>query len=321
LKGGVGEYLRWHQRQDDFSLRVISYALSWECYKKSGARILPTNKEGRGSTTNHGFSDCKINGLYSDGKANEDPREARPVATARYELYWIWSQQYHEHASILIMDVRDTYFQSNPFNFQPLNHQTKEECKLDLFAENYEAVTIGKSNYNSNWVRTAYGRKALEKMSSRPVICSGSTMGNQHAIELYTRAMVAQFDTTKCKQVGCDQGFHNYLIYEGGLDSFMSSHSCSMHVHKQGEGIVNNLAAMRQSSLRSQGVLSTASDGQAKTVAGDNIVVLNENETLSPVLHQFDRDPELQGVVRKRTATMLNRWKSSRTGSHKESRR
>lgn len=214
MKPGVADYLQWHSQRDDNSLRVVSYALEWECYKKSGARILPNNKEGRGSTTNHGFSDCKIDGLYSDGKDGahsraKDPRQARPVATARYELYWIWSRQYHENSSILIVDARDAYFQSNPFDFGPnpdlghvnlpANQQRNDECRLDLFEENFDAVNIAKSQYNSRWIKTAYGQKALKKVSSKPVVCSGSTMGSQHAIEMYSIAMVAQFDKTKCQ--------------------------------------------------------------------------------------------------------------------------
>jgi len=346
MKRDVQEYLKWYSSQDkDDSLRVVSYALEWECYKKSGVRILPTNNEGRGSTTNHGFSDCKIDGLYSDvgvrkkdnsnnnthpsirGEAAAvvaamDPREARPVATARYELYWIWSRQYHpDDSSILIVDVRDTYFQSNPFDFRsssspalgtvhlPANQQqqsnNEEECRLDLFEENYEAVNIAKSQYNSRWIKVAYGQKALKEVSSKPVICSGSTMGSQRAIELYSIAMVAQFDKTKCKQVGCDQGFHNYLYYEGGLKPFLESHDCTINVHRQGDGAVNNLAAMRNSPLRDQGVVI---DGKAN----DGIVVVNNDKsTPSPVVHQFDRDKELKVALRKKTSSMLAQWRSS----------
>ena len=42
-------------------------------------------------------------------------------------------------------------------------------------------------------------------------------MGEQVAIESYLRGMVKQFDDTKCKLKGCDQGFHNYMYYSGGL--------------------------------------------------------------------------------------------------------
>jgi hypothetical protein len=45
----------------------------------------------------------------------EDPYEPRPVATARYELYWAWSLKYDEHSWLMLIDSRDAYFQRNPF--------------------------------------------------------------------------------------------------------------------------------------------------------------------------------------------------------------
>ena len=97
------------------------------------------------------------------------------------------------------------------------------------------------------------------------------------------------------------------------MEQFLASHSCTINVHKQGDGAVNNLAAMRNSSLRLQGVLLTSTDGKARSdIADDHIVVLNSDKsTPSPVLHQFDRDTELKKVIRVRTSLMLTRWKSS----------
>lgn len=107
------------------------------------------------------------------------------------------------------------------------------------------------------------------------------------------------------RQVGCDQGFHNYLYYEGGLISHLKSHHCAINVYKQGDGAVNNLAAMRESPLRSQGVLSGA---------GDGAVVLNNNDSVpSPVVHQFDRDKELKGILKGRTSKIVSRWKASQS--------
>ena len=114
------------------------------------------------------------------------------------------------------------------------------------------------------------------------------------------------------RQVGCDQGFHNYLYYEGGLRPYLQSHECSIRVHKQGDGTVNNLAALRNSPLREQGVLKTIEGHQTNPSVTDNIAVLNnDRSTLSPVVHQFDRDKELKVVIRKRTTVMLAKWKSN----------
>jgi hypothetical protein len=297
MKPQVLDYLTSYADENSEKLHVISYALSWECYRKNGERI---------THVNNGFSDCQLHGLYSthDGiTPAKDVRMARPVATARYELYWIWSTHYEDTSRILILDVRDSYFQSNPFSTA-----TTEGCTLDLFEENREAVSIGKSSYNSKWVQIAYGKEMLNSMKDQPVLCSGSTMGSQKAIETYTLAMISQFDERNCKQVGCDQGFHNYLFYDpdAKLRNFLEDKDCVVNVHKQGEGTVNNLAAMRNSSLRSQGVLL---EGHAEFE--DGFAVVNMDRTVSPVMHQFDRDGELKGVIRQRTKLWMRKWMQS----------
>ena len=311
MKRDVADYLKFYSDSSNDSLNVISYALPWECFRKNGDRILTTNGKGHGSTTNNGFSDCTINGIYTteDGTTPaKDPRVARPVATARYEMYWIWSRQYEANSRILILDVRDSFFQSNPFDFE--QSTIAASCSLDLFEENREAVNIGSSSYNSKWVKTAYGNKIYNTMSDKPVICSGSTLGSKPAIEIYTAAMVAQFDKSQCKQVGCDQGFHNFLYYDptAAFNGELLNHGCKIYAHKQGEGVVNNLAAMRNSPLKKQGVLVNGNNGFDDRLA----VVNNDRTTTSPVIHQFDRDKELKNIIRDRTKLFTKRWMQSR---------
>ena len=63
------------------------------------------------------MSDCSMHGMFArkDGTLIDDPREPRPVATARYELYWAWCLHYNAHSQILLIDSRDTLFQRDPF--------------------------------------------------------------------------------------------------------------------------------------------------------------------------------------------------------------
>ena len=49
----------------------------------------------------------------------DDFRASRPVATTRYELYWIWSRHYQPHTWQMLVDARDTYFQTDPFAAVP----------------------------------------------------------------------------------------------------------------------------------------------------------------------------------------------------------
>lgn len=287
LSTGVEDYLN----ADHGDINLVYYAVDWTCWKKNGDEI---------PHTNGGMSDCQVNGLYGDKTGNqlEDPREARPVATARYELYWIWSLQYEKYRRILLIDVRDTYFQRGPFDDLPVTEEGDADNGgggvLRLYEENASpssaAENIGKSSFNSKWISGAYGKQVLDQLRDKPVICSGSTIGDAVAIEAYLRAMVAQFDNTRCKMKGCDQGMHQVIYYSGDLDHVDGIDK--IIVSKQGEGEINNLAAMRNSPLREQGVL-----------VNGNIINWGDS-SISAVVHQYDRDMETSRIIKQR----ITKW-------------
>ena len=68
-------------------------------------------------------------------------------------------------------------------------------------------------------------------------------MGEQIALETYIRAMVAESDNTGVVLAGADQGFHNFLHYSHKFKYTEAIHS--VVVFDQGQGIVNNLGALR----------------------------------------------------------------------------
>jgi hypothetical protein len=89
----------------------------------------------------------------------EDPRPMRTFANIRYALYGspprflcsllsrcllfsafseYWLQYYSEQSYILILDFRDTFFQSSPFASLPPFGQRSGKYELMLFAENWK---------------------------------------------------------------------------------------------------------------------------------------------------------------------------------------
>ena len=109
LKPGVEEYLRSHHKEEnEVGLNVVVYTVTWICYTGDG-------KQAEGA--NEGQRMCELVGMYSteDGEDVKDPREPRPVATARYELYWAWSLQYDPNNWFMLIDSRDAFFQTDPF--------------------------------------------------------------------------------------------------------------------------------------------------------------------------------------------------------------
>ncbi len=111
LKPDVEDYLRsFSKKGGESGLNVVAYTVTWTCYEGDGVTVAKGAKEG--------VRKCEMVGMYgleNGDKTVRDPREARPVATARFELYWAWSLHYDEHSWIMLIDSRDTYFQSNPF--------------------------------------------------------------------------------------------------------------------------------------------------------------------------------------------------------------
>jgi len=287
LKPGVEEYLR--ERSKDS--HVIVYTVDWECFNNSGTPV----PDSRG-----GVAHCKVDHMFgtSDGKSVEDPRIPRPVATARYDIYWVWALQYQPHSQILLIDVRDAYFQSDPFSGLKSSSKNTPSGILILYGENKVAVNIAKSKYNCNWIRGAYGTGVLAKISNHTISCSGSTIGEQVAIESYLRAMIQQFEETSCKIKGCDQGFHNYLFRMNLLEG--AAGISKVIFHDQGEGNVNTLGAMREKPLTEWGILDKKG------------VVTNWDGSTSPVVHQFDRDQELNDLVNKKRRSWVKEWKDSK---------
>ena len=114
LKPGVEEYLRSNQISDnEIGVNVVAYTVTWTCYDGKGEVA---------NGANEGVRKCELVGMYgedADEHVVVDPREPRPVATARFELYWAWSQYYKDESWIMLIDSRDAHFQLNPFSDLP----------------------------------------------------------------------------------------------------------------------------------------------------------------------------------------------------------
>lgn len=249
-----------------------------------------------------GSRTCIADNLYgrkhADGSITPipDPRSPRTVQTLRYEVYWLMCLGMSPHSWILLVDARDTVFQDNPFTSVPRATDPSESTGvLYFFGENVEATRLGISKQNRKWLQAAYGDRVASLLADKPTVCSGATMGEQVALEMYIRAMVAESDSTKVVLVGADQGFHNYLYYSHKLKNAESIHS--IVVFDQGEGIVNNMGALRTKELDEWGngklVRTEIVPGETNPKKKHRYTVLNWDGTIAPVVHQYDRHKSL----------------------------
>ena len=139
------------------------------------------------------YQEATTNKVGDDNHNHEflpDPRIARSVKLLRYEYYWAWSTNYvgddNDNATaggrILVSDLRDVYFQQNPFVAPPfaaeeLSSSTdvvagidrKKQKTLQVFVEDTSKFEIISQTSNARWIRTTKGEKVLEEIGHNPI--------------------------------------------------------------------------------------------------------------------------------------------------------
>jgi hypothetical protein len=195
-------------------------------------------------------------------------RLAHRVLHVRYRRYLLYQEFLEQHAAdfdrVFLADSTDIYFQGDPFawDWTPGVHYFLEESKN----------RIGTCRLHRLWLDCQFGPAIAERHAGEVVSCSGTTFGDTAAIRDYLARMVdAMLQARNLAKIsGGDQGLHNYLRLEGKLPR--------LTVHANRSGPVLTMGVMQAGDYR----LSPA--GQ----------VLNTDGTAPPVLHQYDRIPELK---------------------------
>jgi len=140
--------------------------------------------------------------------------------------------------TILISDVRDVFFQDDPFLSSPFGSQYFLEPNYDLllFSEGLNDIsikgnaTLRNTRGNFRWLMNIYGEEKARLLGENAVLCSGTTIGTKAGMQYYTRAILYEgfqclkrnprkFDGKRghvCSG-GADQGFHNFLFWNGLL--------------------------------------------------------------------------------------------------------
>lgn len=111
-----------------------------------------------------------------------DPRIARHVSQLRNEYYWAWSYFYLDRngssrssSRILLSDLRDVYFQGNPFLFKTQHQRSslaaspRQGTTLQVFMEDATVFDVATSLPNSIWVREARGKGTLDEIGRNSI--------------------------------------------------------------------------------------------------------------------------------------------------------
>lgn len=108
-------------------------------------------------------------------------------AICRYAAFMEFAKLFvPEDGMVLSSDVRDVYFQGNPFDDEVLGGRRwlGKKASLLVFQEGLNDIhgmglTLSNQKNNKRWIETQYGAAELKKFGHMDVHCSGTTMGTQ----------------------------------------------------------------------------------------------------------------------------------------------
>lgn len=176
----------------------------------------------------------------------------------RYFHYADYLAAHDDFSQVLLSDVRDVVFQSDPFAGWARG--------LYLGMES-PALTIATEPFDREWMLDAYGEAMLARIGDRQVSCSGVTFGDAASVRRYVDQILEEalrLPFSKMKTRIYDQAFHNKLLHEGELADV---HWCQP--------------------LRSPIATLGCLDPAVFTLADG--LLLNEDGHPAPIVHQYDR--------------------------------
>jgi hypothetical protein len=168
----------------------------------SGRILLVYNKNSFSEDVNFFLFQNKVDVLVS---SYIDPKN---VPQKRFEVYLKVLKKFKDIKKLLITDVRDVYFQADPF-------KNKIFSKLNFFMEDEK---IKNCLDNSKWILKCFGKKELISLENQFISCSGITMGYRKYMLKYLKEMVflikeKPYFTLGLYSKGWDQGPHNFLVH------------------------------------------------------------------------------------------------------------
>lgn len=163
--------------------------------------------------------------------------------------------------SVLLTDVRDVVFQSDPF-------AAPRQAEVLLAPED---GLIRESPLNMRWIAGVYGPAAAEEIGGNPILCAGTVLGSVAGVRRYLADMIEQIETQPYdRSVNFDQGMHNHLGWK-----LRPPYAAVDH----GRDVFRTLGLTGRDRVELDGIIVRV-DGVA-----------------SPVLHQWDRHERLQAMI------------------------
>ncbi|MFZ3376343.1 MAG: hypothetical protein WA183_12390 [Chthoniobacterales bacterium] len=185
----------------------------------------------------------------------------------RHLLYLDFLRAYGDRYTRFFMtDCRDVFFQADPFAWS-------QSPGLHVFLED-ESNKIGQCSHHIRWIASQFGEETLRSLRDETVCCAGTVFGDRSGLHDYLRQMVSlTMQANTLREADGDQGLHNFLVRKVSFPRIT--------IHRNAEGPVMTVGVMRMTDLR---------------LSPDDSV-MNEANEVAPVVHQYDRIPELREML------------------------
>ncbi|WP_313102820.1 hypothetical protein [Brevundimonas sp.] len=194
----------------------------------------------------------------------------QPVV-ARFSAYERYIAARRDLRHVLMTDVRDVVFQGEPFAPAPTG--------LEVFVE-YETGRMADHAFQIKHLRALAGEALAEQLEDRPCICAGTIVGPAEEAARLCR-LILTLGAIPRSAVG------------GGFGVDQASLALAV-----GYGLI---PAQVQDNYRRVATIGMASDG----VGLKDGLIVNPGGGVSPVVHQYDRCPELVEAMRARWSQAL----------------
>jgi hypothetical protein len=131
------------------------------------------------------------------------------VESTRYFLLKeiLEKSNFHDQSRLLFVDVKDSVFQSNPFDIFPSDRRS------GLWASLEGTKQIRECGFNHKLISRCYGMDMLSKVQNETISCSGVTLATADEAKVYLKWMTSEMSKRQCYYKGVDQGFHNVMLY------------------------------------------------------------------------------------------------------------
>lgn len=205
-----------------------------------------------------------------------EPAESRSwkphVTTERFGAYLGGLLHYPEARHVLMSDVRDVVFQGPPLA-EPVG-------ELEFFPED-NGAQIADDAHNLRWLKRLFSAKIAAQVKGRACLCAGTIVGRRAEIERLCRIILFLSAIPRSSvggAFGADQAAFNLAAYLG---------LCGGVVRANFERV------------------ATLEDTPQGQLGWDGEKVRNPDGGTSPILHKYDRYPEIVAEVMKRWAPDL----------------